>query len=722
MKPVGCTALLVGLFGAAGWLPHAAAAERGPNASPTSSLEEVVVTAQRREQAIQDVPQAVQALSERYLSDTNVTSLADTIDLIPGASQVSSISAASTAYQIRAVAPAEGLGDATVGYYVDNLAFSMPALPYAPVVDFFDIERVEVLRGPSGTLYGLGSLGGTVKTITRDPELRAFETAVRLTSAWSDDADPSHSADAMFNVPLVEDRLAVRGVVNWRRRGGYAEILPYAQENGNDAKRTTTRLKVLAEPTDKLSMKLAYWDMRSRQDFLDRVTFYGPPRIDNTAGSGASDYEFVIGDIEYDLGFGVLQSTTGYMDVRLRDDNDGRIEMPVGSFSSQIPQDSEAWNQDLRLSGEAFNNSVNYIVGVFYQDAETLGGQKVILPENTQIPGNIGLETRNDNLTESKSWAVYGEGTYAFPEVPVEVTLGLRYYEEKRTFDQNSSVRFLSTDVFVPTIGTSGYKEDTLNPRINVAWRPSENGMVYVGATKGFRSGAINSAALVGAANAALGTNFGETNEPDTLWNYEIGTKWSLFDNALEVNAALYYIDWADAQVAISPAAQFVIVPMGDVEGTGLDLELLWRTPIEGLTLSASGNVNNTELKNVDPLIQASDAPRLVYMKNGNQLVGTVEETFASVLNYQTPVGARGWMLNYNLRYSYRGKQQSSYDGRYTGDLNMMSTRLSLSNDRYEFELFSDNVLDEDGPTSVPGGQHIVPYPRTFGAGIQVRL
>ena len=152
-----------------------------------------------------------------------------------------------------------------------------------------------------------------------------------------------------------------------------------------------------------------------------------------------------------------------------------------------------------------------------------MGGQDVLLPTNTQIPGNIGLESLNDNTTESKSWAIYGEGTYTFPNVPIDLTVGLRYYHEKRSFDQNSSLRLLTFDVFIPTVGQSGYKEDTVNPRFNIAWRPTENGMVYVSASKGFRSGAINSTALVNAANAGLGSDFSPLNGPDELWNYELG-------------------------------------------------------------------------------------------------------------------------------------------------------------------------------------------------------
>jgi iron complex outermembrane receptor protein len=700
-------------------IPGSQAADPGP----ASDLEEIVVTAQRREQSISDVPQSLQAFSGDYMKAASMKSIGDTMDMIPSASQVSSISVASTVYQIRAIPPSENSGDATVGYYIDNFPFALTALPYAPVVDYFDLERVEVLRGPSGTLYGLGSLGGTIKTITKEPNLDRVEGAFKVSGAWSDDADTSSSADLMFNAPLVDGKLAVRGVVSWRDRGGYAEIIPYNEENGNGAKRTSSRIQLLASPSEDLTLKFAWWNSRSRQDYLDRVTFADPPRIDNTDGTGNSDYDIYVADIEYDLGFALLRSTTGYMENKIRDNNDGCIALPVGCFESQIPNDSESINQDLRISGSAMDSSLNYIAGVFYQDSETEGGQDVLLPGNTQVPGNLGLEVANNNITSSKSWAIYGEGTYTFADVPVDLIIGLRYFSEKRTFDQNSSLRLTSLGVFLPTVGLSGYDKSTVNPRINLSWRPTPDGMLYIGATKGFRSGAINSTAQVDAANAALGSNFSPTNDPDELWNYEIGMKWTLFNGALDLNAAVYRIDWSDAQVAISPAAQFIVVPMGDVEGTGLDLELLWRTPLEGLTIALSGNVNNTELQNVDPLIQASTAARLVYMKNGNQLVGTVKDTFATVINYARPQPVfEDWMLNFNVRFNYRGEQQSSYDGRYTPSIAQGSVRLSIANERYEVELFSDNFTNETDPLSVPGGQHVVPFPRTVGLGLQVRF
>ena len=160
---------------------------------------------------------------------------------------------------------------------------------------------------------------------------------------------------------------------------------------------------------------------------------------------------------------------------------------------------------------------------------------------------------------------------------------------EKRTFSENSAVELLPLITGAPdpiitkTVGIDSATNDTFNPRLNIAYYPNDDSMVYFEAAKGFRSGAITSTSIMTASNATLGgTNYDNASEPDTLWNYTLGGKWDL--GSVQIDLAAFFYDWGDAQIEISPALQTIVIPIGDIEGRGIDLTIAWDTPIDGLS------------------------------------------------------------------------------------------------------------------------------------------
>ncbi|MFA7439725.1 MAG: TonB-dependent receptor [Sphingomonadaceae bacterium] len=676
---------------------------------------EIVVTAQRRSQSIQAVPQAVQALGGETLVKTGITNLEQSIQLIPSATTGSTVGAGSTTFQIRGVAASETDGDPTVGFYLDNFAFALPGRPFAPAADFYDLQRVEVLRGPSGTLYGLGSLGGTIKVLTNDPDLYETEGSVRVSGAATSGGEPNGSGDLMLNAPLIPGKLAVRGVVSYKMIGGYADALSTGEKDANDASSFTGRVKLLARPTDDLRVQLAYWRNENRQNYANRLTFFDPPATNWTLGESNSNYSLYTADIEYDLGFATLQSSTGYIRNRIYSESGGFIPGSIGDFVAYWPLTTKTFNEDIRLTSDN-SGPFRYIVGFYYQDGKTYGGQDTILPD-FQIPGNLGIATRNNNELKSKAWAVYGEGTYSLFERKLDLTVGGRYFEERRTFNENSSLELLELGIITPTIETVKVKENTFNPRFNIAFHASDNGMIYVEAAKGFRSGAVTSTSIIAAANLALGTDFSPSSRPDTLWNYEAGVKWSLFDRQLRLALSAYYFDWADAQLELSPSAQTIVVPVGDVRGRGIDAEINWSTPIAGLQLQASGNVNKTTLRGVPDSVTAA----LPFIANGHQLPGSAKTTFAIAGNYARPI-TPALEFRASGRYTYRSRQQSIFDGRYAPWIGMGAARIGVGNDDYDLALFADNIGNTRGPLAVPGGQYQVPYPRTIGLALDVKF
>jgi len=676
-------------------------------------LEEIVVTAQRREQNISDVSQAVQALSGDDLDELNITNFEEMITLIPGAIQNSTISHGSNVYSIRGVAASETDGDATVGYYLDNFAFSIPGRPYAPVTDLYDTERVEVLRGPSGTLYGLGSLGGTIKVITKDPVIGEFEGSFKATVSEIDDGDSSYTGDIVINAP-ISDNAAIRAVLSIKDIGGWAEIIPSDQTDGNPYEALTGRLKLLVEPNEKTSVKFTYWRQDSEQEYANRLTYPSPPAIDNVFGETFSDYTIYILDVAYDLGFAMLESTTGYMENTVISNNGGFIP-GIGNFSSLWPLESENFNEDIRLTSKS-EGAWSWIIGAFYQDGETFGGQDVLLPD-------FGFNSINaSNLLSSESWAIYGEASRTSEDEKWVLTIGGRYYEEKRGFNENSSVELLTPLTGAPdpivtnTVGTDSATNDTFNPRLNVAYYPNEDSMLYFEAAKGFRSGSITSTAIMTASNATLGgTNYDNASEPDTLWNYTIGGKWNL--GSVSIDLAAFFYDWGDAQVEISPALQTIVIPVADIEGRGIDLTIAWDTPIDGLSLYFSGNTNEVELDNVDEAI----VTKLPFMGDGSQLPGTAKSTYSIRANLIRPLN-NDMTLNANALFVQRDSVQSVFDGRIAPSIELLNANIGVSKDNWKFGLFGRNLTEEEGPMSMVGGQHSIPFPRTIGLSLETNF
>jgi len=343
------------------------------------------------------------------------------------------------------------------------------------------------------------------------------------------------------------------------------------------------------------------------------------------------------------------------------------------------------------------------------------------------LPGlgdDTGYATSNFNKLISESGAIYGEGTYTVGLL--DLTAGGRYYRENRTFNQNSAFIVYYPDApnaVTPTIGSTKVIEHTFNPHFNISAHPTDNGIVFVDVAKGFRSGAITSSAIIEGANAALGTHFSDTSSPDTLWNYEVGTKWSLFDSLVKVEAIYYLFDWKNAQLEISPTLQTVVIPAGNVRGRGVDLALDWRLWDTGFSAKVSGNINQTTLSSV-PLAISTGLPQV---SDGNQLPGTAKNSFTFDANYvhalpSLPIGS-DWEFRSNLRYSARARQQSVFPGgAFAPYVGLASMRFGIGNPHYDVAVYGDNLTDSRGPLDTTGGQYQIPYPRVVGLSFEAKL
>jgi outer membrane receptor protein involved in Fe transport len=707
---LGCTASFPTIVFAEQAANAAASADTG--AGGASTVQEVVVTAQFREQALIDVPQPVQALRGTELTKQGIVNLGQVINLIPGASQTGAYAPGTDVYQIRGVAPGYASGDATVGFYLDNFAFSVPGNPEGPAANIFDLQRVEVIRGPSGTLYGQGSLGGTIKVLTNDPVLDKWEGSYLLSGAGTaDGGGPTATTAGMLNIPVIADKVAIRGVFEWNHLGGFVYYPnDNSTVNGNSSDEYFGHIKILAQPTDRLKIILAFVHDYAYQDHGNQIDGIDPPiAFDFGAGNYRTEYSLYTGDIHYDLGFANLLSSTGYLFMRQNIFTQG--ETPeTGRYLVSSNSKVKSLQQEVRLTSE--NSSFfNWTVGGFYRDSDlpSVSEVRVVTPP---------IDVLGNNVSHSRAWAIYGEASLNLLGGALVPTVGGRYFSDDRRLDENSETIIGGTPptVLGPFLDTVTASDHSFSPHFNLAYHPSKDSTVYVEVAKGFRSGALQAHSVVAALDV-LGVQASPSLGPDTLWNYEIGAKWQTPDHRLQLDLAAYYYNWTNAQLQFEPnGAITAIIEVGDIHGRGVDVSAVYKPPIvDNLTLSFTGNFNNTTLANV-PAVVTSSVP---FLKDGEQAPGAPKTNLSAVVDYRYPLD-NGWALLANARYLFRSKQRDAGYGNYSGDLSEGFLRLGVDTGKHlQFYIYADNVGNDRGPIALNYSRSIMPYPRTIGVSLQ---
>lgn len=688
-------------------------------------IEEIVITATKREQALFDVPMAVQSLSSVQIEQAAIRELSDVINFIPGASEGRTTNAGTRVYQLRGVA--SFYGDSTVGYYVDEAPYALPNRNWAPLLPAFDVERIEVLRGPQGTLYGLGSMGGTIRFITRDPNLEKPGFEARFGASDTDGGDANYYGDFAASVPLIRDKLGVRLTASREERGGFAESPTFPGEKDKDTI-DNYRLKLLWEPIESFRLKLGYQRVDLNDDWgkqyqwsptagasLPPSTFQGVPFFgDNeTETDFYSAYFSVTGDSL------VFESSTGYTE---RGGDGGLVPLAVGPVIGKLDVGGGAdmFTQEFRLLSN-IDGPWSWIGGVVYQTGEN---QEVVeLLAANFPPGPMAFPTfrlrESDTTWESESYALFGEIAYAGMDGRLVTTLGLRYFEDDREF---SDANVPPGPVFPPPplgppppqplVSTSSQTFDSTSPRLNIAYYPGESAMYYLNIAKGFRSGTFNTQAGIAAAPPGVG----EFVDPDELWSYEVGGKWNMATTAFEL--AVYYFTWDDIQLNWSGANQIQIqANAGDATGFGIDYAITWR-PVEWASLSLNGNINSTEIDQlIDPSLFVGTG-----IVEGQQLASVPENNHSVQFNMNRPVGSTGNLkFDANLAYTYIDEQGDPGFPLKGFAQDLLRARIGVSSEHWGVHFVGTNLLDADEPIQISGSGVTLYYPRTLGVEVNLR-
>ncbi|MFL9842261.1 TonB-dependent receptor [Sphingomonas sp. ST-64] len=597
-------------------LPSVASAQ---DSGVTVDRDEVVVTAQKREENILEVPVSISVVGGEQLVDQGASSLADYAGYVPGMQIGSAGTPGQSTITLRGVAPLSGAQ--TVGMYLDDApvgsssiynragSFSLDLLPY-------DIERVEVLRGPQGTLYGASSIGGLVKYVTVSPSTTRTSVRGGVELFGIDGAgDIGWAANAMINAPLVRDKIGVSGSFSYRKTPGYVNSVNNpGLDDQNDYVQKGGRVAVLFQPSEALSVKLSgIWQSIDADgnglyaaDLTGRRLGDGESYNNYVAEPFTTDLEFYAGTIDYDFGGVSATSVTTWSRrtaVQVQDASyafgvlfplltGGAIDPGITPFEIQLGLDK--FTQEVRLASTG-GGMFEWLIGGFYTHEDSSNAQLVRSYDMTGAPiaaldplATIALPATY------KEYSLFGNATVRFSD-QFHLTGGLRWARNEQTFRQ------ISSGAIVPTADDPGTsEEDVFTYSISPQFHINDSAMLYGRIASGYRPGGPN----------VIVPNVPPSVDSDTLTNYEIGFKAELADRAVTVDIAAFYMDWKDIQVTRAFGGVSGQANGGQAVSKGIEGSLLLR-PSRGLSVTLIGSYTDAHLSEDVPEIGGVDGDRL---------------------------------------------------------------------------------------------------------------
>lgn len=706
-------------------------------------LEEIIVTAQRRAQSLQDVPISINAITGEGFRELNLRSATDLSAVSPGLFAAGSRGDSNPLFAIRGI----GLNDTfsnnnpTVGIYFDDVVQPLPPLLSLPV---YDLDRIEVLKGPQGTLYGRNTTGGAINFISRRPS-QEFEAY--LTTGYS--RFERFDLEGAVGGPISDDlafRISARTV---QQSGGWQENAVTGETIG-DKDNKALRGQLLWNPTDSLDVLFKASVIKETADtqLREHVGYNAPEGGDcigfirgerdegncvNALGyyddtgdrrtveaseiygheSEVDSKDFTL-QVNWHLEGVTLTSITGYIDYT-RDMGDDADGSPLVMLDSLYRDDIETYSQEFRLSSET-SGPWSWVVGAYYSWDE-------LFADFDQALDDHFFQTRVevDALQTTEAYAAFGQVDYDITD-RLRLTTGLRYTNEDKELEYDA----YDTDPFGTSAGLptpvagidDSISEDDVSGKLGLDYTLSDGWMVYASASKGYKSGGFKT---------AIAFNVNELNpfEGEDLYAYEVGSKMELADGRVQFNTAAYYYDYRDFHAFVTEIHGGVNVIVmnnaGDARVYGVEAEVTAR-PTDRLMLKLAANAMDTEITSINPDVEAD--------YKGNKMANAPELTFFGMARYDLPTESLGFgsylMVDTSYRsetyYSVNNYGQSSQDAFW-----LANARLGITspNEQWELALWGKNLADKryvstsyDNYGGIFPSQNFLGDPRTYGVSV----
>ncbi|HZX76258.1 TonB-dependent receptor [Lysobacter sp.] len=631
------------------------AASQGTTSQDVITLDNMVVTANKRAENIREVATAVTVLGEQQLENFSSTQMTDYASYVPGLQVQSNGTPGQSQVSMRGIAAMSS--GSTVGTYIDETPIGSNGL-YQQATLFaldlfpYDIERIEVLRGPQGTLYGAGAMGGLLKYMTRKPD--PTFTEFRIGGGVSDTegaGDLGWNYRLGMNVPLIDDRLALRASYAENELAGYVDNLVDGRKDINEGEQTSGRVSLLwqgdATSVQFSAMRQTIDSENNARIALDAEThepLFGLSNyvyVDEPFEKELDHYSLTV---NWDAGFADFVSATSYADTHTVITTDQTL--PYGEYTLLLglPDPGSAYltntldlsqfTQEFRLSSKT-GQPFEWLVGAFYSDEDGDNHQFVGINQldGTPIPG---FPTLGDLMIPStyEETAVFANASYRFNDW-FKLGAGMRFSRNEQEFSQ------IVTDGVLLPIGTNDNtsEEDVFTWSVTPQFQVSEDVMLYAKAATGYQPGGPN----------VLVTGLPPVVDSSMLTSYELGMKSAFADNRLLFDLVLYQIDWEDIQVASLVNGVSGLVNGGEATSRGIEASATFR-PVDGLTLGLNAAYNDANLDEDFPTIVVPAGDDLqVEINTGlkdDRMPYVPDLTWSFTADYFMPLGG-GWNANF---------------------------------------------------------------------------
>ena len=676
-------------------LAHVAAESRPAQAE--TLVDELLVTATKRVQSVNRLASAISVIDAGQLRATGAVDPLDTTGQLAGV-QATNLGPGRDKLLLRGLSDGAftGRSRSTVGTYLDDTPINYNAPD--PDLRLVDVERVEVVRGPQGALYGSGSLSGVYRIITRKPDLDRWSATAGLSSAWTDDGAPSYALDGAANLPVVKGALGVRIAGYSEIQGGYLDEAVLRRDNVNRTQRDGARLAVDLEPEGAWSATVgATLQHLKSEDAQYTTPTRAPERASAVPEKHDNNIAMLTGTIHGSLGWADLTSSTGFVRHTYSSLYDATAAVGIytprpydlGVYSEKT--ETKMLVEDLVLAS-AGSQRFGWLAGLYATHmTETSPSNLTAGPARGPLP-SVYSELRRDQIDEL---AAYGEASYDLSP-RWTVALGGRLFQT-----HISTTSDVVSEIFPSRALARRETFSGISPKLSLQYQAGPNTLVYGVISEGYRAGGINS----GGARPLSPSR--ETFSPDRLTNYEVGLKLRALDQRLVLRSAAFYDVWTNIQTdQFRPSGIPYTANVGDAATAGLEMELSYRWSF-GLSLQANALVSQTRTSDANP----DYAQRL-----NNGLPGVPRDAFGLVAMYEHPLAHR-MTLRLVGETSYVGKSQITFDPNVPstmGDYVRGKVGVELDGPGWSAQLFITNPGNASGNTFAFGN------PFNFNQGPQV--